>query len=702
MCWLLSRVAVRRDPRTICKGRPVPSQDPAVLLDAEHAVARVLAGGADPPGVYERLLASIGAALQWELAAAWEVGEDGTMGCVATWSAPGIEGARFMAATRELRLARGEGLPGRVWATGRPVRIADVHSAPNFPRGPAARGAGLQCGLCFPVRGARGVIGAIELFACVRRPASRVLLQTMASLGRQIGQTVERARAEQALRDSMARKSAILDAAFDCVITMDAEGRVVEVNRATERTFGYRAAAMVGRDLADLIIPPELREPHRRGLRRYLETGQGRALDHPLDLTGLRADGSVFPVEIAITRPELDGPPLFTGYLRNVTDRRRADTKLRALASEQAALRRVATLVASEGDPQRVFSAVTEEVGRLLGAQSANMIRYEEGAEATVIGGWSAAGTPSVEVGPRVPLDGDTAAVRVWRTGEPARLDSYEGLSGELAERLRGLGFRCAVAAPISLGGRVWGAVIVSAVRSGAFAPGDEDRISRFAELAAQAIANAEAREQLAASRARIVEAGDAERRRLERNLHDGAQQRLVATSLTLRLAERRVDADPAAARELMAQARGELEQALEELRELARGLHPAILTERGLRAALDVLADRAPVPVEVVGAPGDRLPERVEAAAYYVVSEALTNVAKYARASAVRVEVEQPDGRLVVTVSDDGVGGADTGRGTGLRGLADRVEALGGRLEVASPAGGGTTLRASLPCGSA
>ena len=677
----------------------MPSRDPAVLLDTEHAVARVLAGGADPPAVYERLLEAIGSALSWELAAAWEVGADGRMACVAVWCAPGIGGVQFAAATRALRLARGEGLPGRVLATGRPARIADLHADPNFPRADSARHAGLQCGLCFPVRGAGGVIGAIELFACTRHEGDRALLQTMASLGRQIGQAVERARAEQALRDSMARKSAILDAAFDCVITMDGDGRVVEVNRATERTFGYRAAEMVGRDLADLIIPDHLREPHRRGLRRYLETGEGRALDHPLDLTGMRADGSVFPVEIAITRPEIEGPALFTGYLRDVTERRRADAELLALATEQAALRRVATLVASEAEPQRVFSAVSEEVGRLLGAQSANMVRYEEGAEASVVGGWSAPGVPSVEVGPRVPLDGDTVAVRVWRTGRPARLDDYDGLSGELAARLRALGFRCAVAAPIAIGGRLWGAVIVSSVRAGAFAPGDEERISSFAELAAQALANAEAHDQLAASRARIVAAGDAERRRLERNLHDGAQQRLVTTALTLRLAERRLDGDPAAVRELLARAHAEVEEAVGELRELARGLHPAVLTDRGLGAALEALASRAPVPVDVVGAPGERLPERVEAAAYYVVSEALTNVAKYARASVVRVEVQRPDDRLVVTVSDDGVGGADAAGGSGLRGLADRVEALGGRLDVASPPGAGTTLRASLPC---
>jgi PAS domain S-box-containing protein len=678
----------------------VQPQDSAVLLGAEHAVARVLVERPDQPLGDPRLLEAIAGALGWDLAAAWQIGDDDRLACAATWPVRGPGG--FRAASARTRLRRGEGLPGRVWASGRPARIEDLGADPNFPRAEAARAAGLRCAFAFPVRGASGVIGAVELFAASPRRADRPLLDTMTSVGRQIGLAVERARAEQALRDSMARKTAMLDAAFDAIITMDADGRVVEVNRATERIFGYRGEDMVGRELAALIVPPDLREAHRQGLRRYLATGRGAVLDHPVDLTGQRADGSIFPVEIAITRPQLgDGPLLFTGYLRDVTDRQRADAELRELAVEQAALRRVATIVASESEPHSVFSAVTEEVGRLLGAHSANMVRYEEGTMATVVGGWSAEGTPAVEVGGQVPLDGDTAAARVKRTGRPARVDSYAHLTGELAERLRGLGFRCAVAAPITLAGRPWGTVIVSSVEADAFPPGAEQRISSFAELAAQALANAEARAQLAASRARIVAAADAERRRLERNLHDGAQQRLVALALTVRLAERKLagDADSHAARELLAGAGSELEQALAELRELARGLHPAVLTERGLAPALGALADRAPVPVDVATAVEGRLPPAVEAAAYYVVSEALTNVAKYAGACAVRVEVSRCDGRLEVTVADDGVGGADGSRGSGLSGLADRVEALGGRLEVSSPVGAGTTLRAVLPC---
>jgi PAS domain S-box-containing protein len=204
--------------------------------------------------------------------------------------------------------------------------------------------------------------------------------------------------------------------------------------------------------------------------------------------------------------------------------------------------------------------------------------------------------------------------------------------------------------------------------------------------------------EELAASRARIVTAGDVARRRLERNLHDGAQQRLVTLSLSLRIAQSKLDSDPAAARAALAEACDELALALDELRELARGLHPAILGERGLRAAVETLAGRAPVPVEIADITGERLPEPVEAAAYYLIAEALTNVTKYAQASTVRVRVAATDGTVVVEVSDDGVGGAGQAGGSGLRGLADRVEALGGSLEVVSPAGAGTSLRAEIP----
>jgi signal transduction histidine kinase len=445
------------------------------------------------------------------------------------------------------------------------------------------------------------------------------------------------------------------------------------------------------------MIPPELREPHRRGVQRYVETGHGRMINHPIELMAMRKDGSTFPVELAITRPDLPGPPLFCGYVRDITERRKSEAALRRFVEEQAALRRVATVVAAETDPARVFDVVTEEVGRLLDAQTANMVRYDGEESAAVVGGWNAEGYPSVPVGDALPMDGDTAAARVWRTRRPARVDSYEGLTGTLAQRLRDLGFRSAVAAPVTLGGRLWGAVIVSSVHAQPFPAGAEQRLGDFAELAAQALANAQAREELAASRARIVEAGDAERRRLERNLHDGAQQRLVSLALNLRLAARRAGDDPVA-RAAFQSATEELSQALEELRELARGIHPAVLSERGLEPAIEALTARAPVPVRVDVGLAERLPEPVEAAAYYVVAEALTNAAKHAQASEVSVRIEREDGVARIEVADDGVGGAATEGGSGLCGLADRVAALGGTFVLESPLGAGTTVRAEIP----
>jgi PAS domain S-box-containing protein len=517
-------------------------------------------------------------------------------------------------------------------------------------------------------------------------------LATLDSLGSQIGVFVERCRAQSDVRASDARKGAILEAAFDAVITMDHEGNVLEANRAAEEMFGYTFAEMAGNELAELIVPPSFREAHRRGLERFLEAGERHVLDHPTELMGMRSDGTEFPVEVVINQPDLPGPPQFVGHLRDVTERHAAEAALRRLAAEQAALRRVATAVAAETEPRRLFGLVIEEVGRLMEAQSSNMIRYDDDRTATVIGGWNAEGVSSVPVGASVRVDGDTAAARVWRTGRPARVDTYAGQTGELAETLRSLGFRSAIAAPVVLGGRLWGAVIVSSVDPEPFPEGAEQRIADFAELAAQALANAEARAQLAASRARIVQAGDAERRRLERNLHDGAQQRLVSLSITLRLAARRHQEDD----ELL-HADEELGHALEELRELARGIHPAVLTEYGLGPALDALAARATLPVDLDVELAERLPPAVEAAAYYVVAEALTNVAKYARASGARVHVFRNDGGAVVEVRDDGVGGAQES-GSGLRGLADRVEALGGGLWLNSPPGAGTTLLAEIP----
>ena len=313
-----------------------------------------------------------------------------------------------------------------------------------------------------------------------------------------------------------------------------------------------------------------------------------------------------------------------------------------------------------------------------------------------VIGAWSQGAASTIPIGAVVPLDGDTAGPRIRRTGRPVRVDSVEPGRGPLDAKPAELGFTAAIGAPVVLDGRLWGAVIVRSTK-GPFPAGAEDRLQGFAELAAQALANAEAREQLSASRARLVTAQMVERRRLERNLHDGAQQRLVALAMLLRLAMEQLERAPAKARGHLELAQEELRRALSELRELARGLHPAILSDHGLQAAIESLCGVAPVPVDVTVELAREPGEAVQAAAYFVVAEALTNVAKYAQATSVSVSVRDQDGGLRVEVADDGVGGAARAPGSGLSGLADRVEALGGRLVVESPPGQGTRIRADL-----
>ena len=503
----------------------------AALREAEHRVARVLAETGETDAAYEAILEAIGSNLEWEFGAAWEAATDGDplVRCVAVWCASPLDRASFGAASRRTVLRLGEGLPGRVVATREPAWLEDVRVDPNFPRARAAAEAGLHAGLCFPLQSGNRVVGAIEFFTRELRAPDEPLLATLASLGSQIGQFVARRESEEAVRRSEARMRAILQSALDSVITIDAAGRVLEFNPAAEATFGYRASDVIGRELADLIVPASLRQRHRRGLASYLRTRHPVLLDRRIEITGMRSDGTEFPVELAVTRIAVDGPPVFTGYLRDITERKRAEEELRA-------------------------------------------------------------------------------------------------------------------------------------------------------------------------SRARIVLAGHRERKRLERNLHDGAQQRLVSASLALRTSRATLETAPEEALERLSLAQDEIAEALQELRQLARGLHPAILTERGLGPALEALAMRAPVPVELTFSLDQRLPEALEAAAYYFVSEAVTNVVKHADATSALVDVSLDGEAAIVTVTDDGVGGVDAGRGSGITGLRDRVESLEGHLTVVSDRGSGTQLRAEFP----
>jgi signal transduction histidine kinase len=389
----------------------------------------------------------------------------------------------------------------------------------------------------------------------------------------------------------------------------------------------------------------------------------------------------------------------FTELLATAIANAESRAGLARLAEEQAALRRVATLVARGVPPDEVFAAVTEEVGRLLGMHLAGMARYESNDTLTVLATWATEGEHPLVRGPW-PLDGDDLGARISRTGRSVRIDDYHGLRGPIAAFVRDeLGIVSSVGSPIVVEGRLWGALFVHCKQTHEPLPRNtESRLTGFTELVATAIANAGSRAELMASRARIVAAADETRRRIERDLHDGIQQRLVSLGLELRAAQATVPPQ-------LGEFEGELSRVAEglagvfdELREISRGIHPAILSEGGLAPALKALCRRSAVPVELDVHAERRLPEPVEVATYYVVSEGLTNAAKHARASVVNVELDARDAILRLAIRDDGIGGADVGQGSGLRGLSDRIEALGGTLEVTSPAGAGTTLLIEIP----
>jgi PAS domain S-box-containing protein len=383
----------------------------------------------------------------------------------------------------------------------------------------------------------------------------------------------------------------------------------------------------------------------------------------------------------------------FTELVATAISNAQARAEVRRLADEQAALRRVATLVAREPSPADVFAGVAREVGRLLRLEDLGLLRYEGDGTATIVANW---GHRGVEIDSRLPLGGDNISSQVHRTRRPARIDDYTTASGPMAAYGRELGWRSAVGTPIVVEGRLWGAMIAASQDPAPLPTDTEARLAEFTALVATAVSNIQARSDLAASRARIVAAIDDERRRVVRDLHDGAQQRMVHTVITLRMADRALRSGDETAPAFVSEALEQAQQATEELRELAHGILPAVLTRGGLRAGVELLASRTPVPVEIAVTVG-RLPPAVEATAYFVVSEALTNVAKHSRAERAEVTARTDRGALRVSVRDNGVGGARPD-GDGLLGLRDRLDTLDGTLRVESPAGAGTLIVATIP----
>jgi signal transduction histidine kinase len=383
-----------------------------------------------------------------------------------------------------------------------------------------------------------------------------------------------------------------------------------------------------------------------------------------------------------------------------------------AHADEQAALSRVATLVAEGAESSVAFDAVCQEAGRLVGATSVNLSHYTPDGFNVTIAGWSLRDT-HVPVGTRYPLTPDTIGGRITETRAPVRIEAWEGATDELARQIRERGVRSSLDTPIVVDGQLWGALVAATDTEDPLPSRTEVRLARFARLIATAVSNATARSELIASRARIVAAGDEARKRIERNLHDGTQQRLLAIGLDVQRITASVSAEEDDLRIGLERVSRDLESVLEDVRELSRGLHPQMLSRRGLRTALVALARHSPIPVDLDIELDERPPEQIETAVYYAVSEALTNAIKHSNASAisVRIATDHPGGRfatglddiwggmnLHVAVADDGDGGATPTRGAGLAGLVDRIDALGGRLSLESPPGRGTRIAIALP----
>jgi PAS domain S-box-containing protein len=589
----------------------------------------------------------------------------------------------------------GETAIAQVFRTREPAQVDDYAALPGgFAE--HLRSLGIRASVAAPVFLQGELWGALTASSVNAEPLPADALERIAEFAELVSQSLANREAQHQLRAERDFARALVEITKSLVCVFDREGRIVEFNRACEEATGFAAPDLIGHDARQSVIPPEEHE----GFQALLDRAWIHREPTPMRADWLTATGRRRRLDWT-NRPLIGGDGsvqalVCTGL--DVTDSERATREIVRLAEEQTALRRVATLVASDASPGDVFEAVAEESGRLVGAASAATVRYV-GETAVTIGRWSAGDEVGFPVGTVIPLtDSEGLTAVVARTGAVARVRSYEGLRGEPARTLAELGFRSAAAAPIVVDGATWGALLVASSEPEPLGIDVERRLNGFAELVALAVAGANAREELTASRARLVEAGLAERRRLERNLHDGAQQRLVTLSLQLSLARAPIRDEPAEAETLIETATDELELALEDLRELARGLHPAILADRGLRPALEALASRAPFVVHVTGVPEQRLPANVEAALYYVVSESLANAAKHAEARNVSVELTGSADAVAVAVRDDGRGGARLGGGSGLDGLTDRVAALGGSLSVESEPGRGTTIGARLP----
>jgi len=705
------------------------------LLEEQAALRRVatlVAEGARPDDVFGAVAREVGQLLGVDATHMGRYGPDGMVIGVASWSRTGDN---LPVGTQSA--INGDSVTGAVFESGRPERI-DSYDDASGPIAATMRKLGVRSSVGVPiaVQGQPWGVIAVSTKAAESLPLeteartaafTELVATAIANTNAQV--EVRRLAEEQA---ALRRVAALIaqepspDEVFGAVARE--VGRLLDVENtkiyryeadgtATSMAdWGEPVTAPVGTRLpleGDNIAARVFRTQRPARVDDYAKaTGPLAVLARGVGIrfavgTPIIVEGRLWGVMIAATRqPE----PLpveaesrigeFTQLVAAAISNADARAEVARLAEEQAALRRVATLVARAASPAAVFEAVATETAEVLASETVSLLRYEPDGTAVVVIAHSVPRPvlPS-RIGHRIPIDGENVAAEVMRTGAPARIDDWATATGSMAEISRESGVRASVAVPIFVEASLWGLLVAAWV--GEPPPSDtEERMEQFAELVDTAIANAESRAQLSASRARVVAAGDAARRRVVRDLHDGAQQRLVHTIVTLKLAQRaRRENREDTVDSLFAEGLACAEEANAELRELAHGILPSVLASGGLRAGVSALVSRIDLPVQVQ-VPDERFPAGLEASAYFVVAEALTNVVKHARASRVEVHAALDGETLRVEVRDDGVGGAEVEAGSGLVGLKDRAASAGGQLSVESPPGQGTVVAATLPAG--
>ena len=704
------------------------------LADEQAALQRVatIVARAEPPSTVFAAVAEEATRLlpaDLTLISRYEPGETATV--MAAWSRTGDPGA----IGRRISLG-GRNVTALVFDTGRLARM-DSYEDASGPSAADARERGIRSSVGAPISVEGRVWGVIIAASTKAEPLPPGAETRLAGFAELAGTAIANAQARLELRSYAAEQAALrrvatliararqpeevfaavteeagrgLDADYTAMSRYDADGAVTIV-AGWEKTGPVRGGLigarvrLGGQNVATQVF--ETRRPARTDDYAHA-TGPGAdfarsAGSRSTVAVPVKVDGQLWGLMAVSSTQE---PPLpadtearlagFTELAATAIANADAREQVRQVAAEQAALRRVATLVARGAPADEVFTAIAREVGRLFGTQFCGVVRFNPDRTATAVGSVNLAGDHIS--GQSITLGGRNVSTLVFETGQ-ARIDRYPADdSSAVTAGALGVGARSAVGAPISVEGRLWGAMQVASPSEAGLPIGAEQRLAGFTELAATAIANAEAHTALMTSRARLVATADETSRRIERDLHDGARQRLVSSALQLRAAQASVPPGLGQLRAELDRVATGLAGALDELREIARGIHPAVLAERGLGPALTSLARRSPVPVHLDLPAHARLPEPVEITAYYVVSEALVNAAKHANPSAVQVAVEAADGVLRLSVTDDGVGGADPARGSGLVGLKDRVEAIGGTLTVQSRPGEGTRLAAELP----